>query len=297
MVQPTLKWAGGKRQLLDNIVQLFPDVSDPAVNTYYEPFLGGGAVAFGTEPQRAVLNDINTRLMNYYRVVKHRPEDLIATLRSFRAPESTVDEDRGFADTSHFGYDIENYYYQQRALFNRRPYGYEYDRVEEAALLQYLNRTCFNGLYRENQSGGFNTPIGEYENPDWVQKERVWDLHEYLSTADVRLMSDGYTDGLATISAGDLVYADPPYKPVSATADFTEYSADGFDQDDQLELLETLSSLADDGVHVVASNSAVMAEKYADAGFDVYTVDATRAINSDAENRDAVEEIIAVMRA
>jgi len=290
MVQPTLKWAGGKRQLLDSLHELLPDT----YGRYWEPFVGGGALAFDLEPDAGVINDINTRLMNYYRVVKHEPEQLIEILEEFPDPESDPDDTLQFANSSHFGYDINNYYYQARARFNKRPYGYEFDDVEEAALLQYLNRTCFNGLYRENQSGGFNTPIGDYEDPDWVQAERIRDLSDVLAT--VELYSNHYQAVLSGVQPGDLVYIDPPYTPLSETADFTEYSADGFDSDDQLTLRETLTQLVDIGVHVVASNSGVMKSQYRDAGFDVYTVDATRSINADADGRGAVDEIIAVGR-
>ena len=293
MVAPTLKWAGGKRQLLDRLYDLMPSAFDPDENVYYEPFLGGGALAFDLQANRSVLNDINTRLINYYKQVRAQPDALIETLESFDAPDSDPDPSRDFAETAHFGYDIETYYYQQRALFNRRPYGYEYDELEEAALLQYLNRTCFNGLYRENQSGGFNTPIGEYENPDWVQADRIQELSEYLRGSSVFYNTD-YTEATETALPGDLVYVDPPYQPMSATEDFTEYTADGFDQDDQRDLLDYLCELRDRDVHVVASNSGVMADQYEDAGFDVHTVDATRSINSDGDSRGAVDEIIAV---
>lgn len=288
MAEPTLKWPGGKRQLLDKLYQVFPD----DYGRYWEPFVGGGAVAFDLQPSTGVINDVNPRLMNYYAMVREYPEELINKLESFDNPESEADPDRMFADKSHTGASIDNYYYQQRANFNRRPYGYAWDEIEEAALLQYLNRTCYNGLYRENQSGGFNSPIGSYDDPNWVQAERIRELSDVLE--NFKLLNRDYERCLESVHPGDLVYVDPPYQPMSETADFTEYSADGFDADDQRQLLETLTYLKDNGVHVVASNSGVMADQYRDAGFDVYSVDAVRAINSDPDGRGGVEEIIAV---
>lgn len=288
MAQPTLWWPGGKRQLLDSLHGVLPDT----YGQYFEPFVGGGALVFDLEPEVGVINDINDRLMNYYRVVRSDPDALIETLRSFDEPKSDVDSDRMFTETSHTGAEIGNYYYQQRAHFNKRPYGYDYDEVEEAALLQYLNKTCFNGLYRENQSGGFNSPIGTYDGQDWVLADRIRELSSVLK--EIQLMSVDYNDVFDLVHPGDLVYVDPPYQPMSETADFTEYSADGFDADNQRSLLNSLEFLADNGVHVVASNSGVMADQYRDAGFDVYTVQATRSINSDPDGRDPVEEIIAV---
>lgn len=289
MVDPTLKWAGGKRHFQSRIGAHIPD----EFNCYYEPFLGGGAIAFGLELSPAMLSDINPRLINYYKQVQQNTHELLEYLDGFRDPAAEPDESHQFADTSHFGHDIDNYYYQARARFNKRPYGYDYDPVAEAALLQYLNRTCFNGLYRENQTGGFNTPIGDYDNPDWVQEERVRDLSAYLNIGGVHLFEMDYKHG-ALVADGDVVYADPPYQPLSSSADFTEYSAEGFDATDQRQLLTALSHWANKGATVIASNSGVMADEYESAGFDVYTAEAPRSINSDATNRDAVDEIIAV---
>lgn len=292
MVLPTLKWPGGKRQLLDEIHSVL-SIAPDHYSRYCEPFLGGGAVAFDLREQPAVLSDLNKRLMNYYRIVANKPELLIAVLQSFDDPDSNPDPYKDFADTTHKGYDVDSYYYQQRALFNNRPYGYEYDRVMEAALLQYLNRTCFNGLYRENQSGGFNVSVGDYDNPDWVQEDRVMALSEYLSSDSVQLRTGGY-DKVFNASPGDLIYVDPPYKPVSQTADFTEYTQDGFDHEDQLALVDTLCEWADTGACVVASNSGAMSEIYADAGFEVFDVEGVRSISGTASGRGSTKEILAV---
>ena len=287
VAEPVLKWAGGKRQLLDELYARFPEHFE----TYREPFLGGGAVFFDLEPYDAVVNDANPRLVNVYEQVRDRPEAVIGRLETYRDPESDTDGSREFADTDRDGDTVGNYYYQQRALFNRRPAGEAFDLVEEAALFVYLNRTCFNGLYRENADGEFNVPIGRYADPDWVQRDRIRAASRALE--GVTVTSRDFETALEDADAGDLVYCDPPYEPMSPTADFTEYSADGFDRTDQERLVETARRLDERGVRVVLSNSGVTEGRYREAGFFVERVGATRAINSDPDNRDEVDEIVA----
>lgn len=287
MARPILKWAGGKGQLLEELYARFPASYD----RYHEPFFGGGALFFDLEPADGTINDTNTRLINFYRQVRDNPADLIARCREFEHPESDPDETLDYARANHKGKEIKNYYYQQRARFNKRPYGEEFDELEEAALLLYLNRTCYNGLYRENSSGGFNVPIGRYANPDWVRAEEIREASEVLE--DVEIYNEDFEYILEVASEDDLVYFDPPYEPMSATAYFTDYSAEGFGKQDQERLLETARELDRRGVFVILSNSGVMYEMYDDAGFYVEVEGATRAINSDADNRGEVDEIIA----
>ena len=287
MAEPILKWAGGKRQLLDALYARFPESYD----RYHEPFVGGGALFFDLEPDAATINDANPRLVSLYETVRDDPEGLIDRLERFDDPDADPDPSLPYAETTQRGRDVDAYYYQQRARFNDRPYTGSFDPLEEAALFVYLNRTCYNGLYRENADGGFNVPIGRYANPDWVHRDRIHRASEAL--ADVEIRNGDFAYVLDAADPGDLVYFDPPYEPLSPTADFTEYSAEGFDRDDQRRLLDAATTLVDRGVHVVLSNSGVMYEPYTEAGLDVDTVDAVRAINSDADNRDAVDEVIA----
>lgn len=293
MVKPVLKWAGGKRQLLDEIYARFPE----SYEHYHEPFFGGGAVFFDLGPEDGTINDTNPRIINFYRVVRERPEDLISRLRKFEQPEADPDTSQEFAEENWKGTDIDQYFYQQRARFNRRAYGDEgwpstsEERLEEAALLLYLNRTCYNGLYRENASGGFNVPIGRYANPDWVMANRVRAVSDALEGTNIR--NDDFEYVLDAVGKDDLVYLDPPYEPMSATANFAEYSADGFGREDQRRLLETVEELDEQGVYFVLSNSGVMFEIYDDAGFFVEKEGATRSINSDGDARGEVNEIIA----
>ena len=287
MVDPVLKWAGGKRQLLDELYARFP----AEFENYHEPLFGGGALFFDLEPEDGTVNDTNPRLVNFYRQVRDRPGDLVSLLEDFPAPESDPDHAREFSDTDRTGKPVENYYYQQRELFNRRPNDEAFDELDEAARLLYLNRTCYNGLYRENQSGEFNVPIGRYENPDWVRKDEVRAASDVLEETDIFNRDFEYIREQA--EAGGLVYFDPPYEPMSPTAHFTDYSAEGFGREDQERLLELAQELDDRGVQVILSNSGVTFDLYEDAGFYVETEGAKRAINSDADNRDEVDEIIA----
>jgi DNA adenine methylase (dam) len=264
----------------------------PKTHTHYhEPFFGGGALFFDLEPKDGTINDTNPRLINFYKQVRDNPEELIKLLRSFDEPESNPDPERQFSSANRKGKGIKNYYYQQRELFNNRPYGDEYDELEESALLLYLNRTCYNGLYRENSSGGFNVPIGRYNNPDWVRADEIRKASRVLDDTEIRNTGFEYITEVA--KEDDLVYFDPPYEPMSPTAYFTDYSAEGFGKADQERLRDAAQELDERGVNVILSNSGVMYEVYDEAGFYVEVEGATRAINSDAENRDEVEEIIA----
>jgi len=287
MVEPILKWAGGKRQLLGELYARFP----VSFGRYHEPFLGGGALFFDLEPTGGTVNDANPRLVNFYEQVRDRPDELIELARSFRDPDADPDPDRAFAETDRDGKPIETYYYQQRAIFNRRPNDEPFDPVEEAALLLYCNRTGFNGLYRENADGEFNVPVGRYADPDWVRADQVRAASDVLADAEIRCGDFEYVREAAT--AGDLVYFDPPYQPVSPTADFTDYSAGGFDREDQRRLRDLAVELRDRGVHVLVSNSGVCHDLYDEAGFHVDLVGARRAINSDADERGEVDEIVA----
>jgi DNA adenine methylase len=287
MVEPILKWAGGKRQLLEELYRRFPASFD----RYHEPFLGGGALFFDLEPADGTVNDTNPRLVNFYERVRDRPEELIELAREFRDPEADPDPDRPFSGADRDGDSLQNYYYQQRAIFNRRPNDETFDPTEEAALLLYCNRTGFNGLYRENADGEFNVPIGRYANPDWVRAGQVRAASDVLADTEIRCGDFEYV--LEAATAGDLVYFDPPYQPVSPTADFTDYSAEGFDREDQRRLRDLAVELRDRGIAVLVSNSGVCHDLYDEAGFHVDLVGARRAINSDADERGEVDEIVA----
>lgn len=285
MAKPILKWPGGKRDLVDEILGHFPSDYD----TYHEPFVGAGALFFHIEPKNGFINDSNTRLINYYKQVRDNPDELIDMLRDFEDPESDANPSNRFSSTNRKGRDIESYYYQVRELFNRRPNNESFDEVEEAAQLQYLNRTCFNGLYRENNSGEFNSPIGSYDNPDWVLETRIREASEALEGTNI--LNKDFEYILETVDDNDVVYLDPPYKPTSKTASFTEYSEGGFGEDEQMRLLETVKELDDRGVRFILSNSAIMYDDYNDL-FEVEYVMGDRSISCKADGRGEVKEIL-----
>mgnify|MGYP006279169713 CR=1 FL=1 len=308
MAKPILKWAGGKRQLLDELYRRFPESYDPTEHAFHEPFLGGGALFFDHEPTSGTINDINVRLWNLYIQVREHPTDLITLLDmengSFKDPEADPNPSQAYADTRRVKKTktgkpkkekkTKNFYYQQRELFNRRPNGEGFDPLVEAAQLVYLNRTCFNGLYRENSDKEFNVPIGRYANPNWDRRDSIREASRVLNQIPIEhIHNDSFEYVLDVAEEGDLVYFDPPYEPMSPTANFAEYSAGSFEKEDQEKLLDVTKKLDDRGVHIILSNSGVMYDFYDEAGFHVETEGATRSINSDGENRDEVEEIIA----
>lgn len=276
MPEPILKWAGGKRQILEQVRSCFPHESK--INQYHEPYFGGGAIFFlETHPYTATINDINKRLMNLYWVVQEYPKRLIEANQRHEAGEG--------------------YYYRARDRFNEvreETTNFKDDidaRVEEASLLIYLNRNCYNGLYRENSSGEFNVPYGDYSAPDWVQSSKIKEGSKALKGVDIKTEDFSYV--LDVAEEDDLVYFDPPYKPVSKTSSFVEYHHSSFGQEDQERLRDVAYELDQMGAHVVISNSPPMASLYQNLEvFEVLSVGARRSINSNSADRGEVQEIL-----
>jgi DNA adenine methylase len=272
LAQPFLKWAGGKRQLLPEIRKYVPK----KINTYYEPFIGAGAVLFDLQPKKAVLNDINIELVNVYNIVKNNVDELIETLKKH---ENGNDSD---------------YFYAMRDLDRNKE---EYSRlspVEKAARMIYLNKTCFNGLFRVNSQGQFNVPFGKYKNPQIVNEIVLRAVHNYLSSNDVNIWNKDFSEVVENAKKGDFVYFDPPYDPVSDTSSFTGYSLDGFKRDDQIRLRDFCVQLDKKGCKFLLSNSATdfIKEIYEEKGFHIEIVSATRNINSVASKRGKIDEVL-----
>ena len=257
-----LKWAGGKRSLVQEILSTFPP--DYEGRAYHEPFLGGGSVFFNIRPNRGTVNDVNTRLANFYRVVRDSPDALIA-------------------EASRHAYDKKTYY-TLRDRFNKGGL----DPIEDAALLLYLNKTGYNGLYRVNSKGLFNVPFGTYRNPKIVPAEDIITASEALGRVEVR--SEDYSYLLDAASKGDIVYLDPPYEPLSKTSNFNTYSPTGFPWSEQVRLSEMIRELDARGVLFTLSNSEPVKKLY--KGFRIKIVHANRSINTKTTGRGSVKEIL-----
>jgi DNA adenine methylase len=261
-VTAILKWAGGKRSLVQAIVSTFPPGYEG--RAYHEPFLGGGAVFFEVKPQRGTVNDVNPRLVNFYNVVRDSPDALIE-------------------EASRHPYEKETYY-RLRDRFN----GDRLDPVEDAALLLYLNKTGYNGLYRVNSKGIFNVPFGTYKHPTIVPEEDIRAASDVLRRVELHCEDFSYL--LDAAHEGDLVYLDPPYEPLSRTSNFNTYSPTGFPWAEQVRLSKTVRELDARGVLFTLSNSEPVKKLY--RGFRVKTVHANRSINTKTTARGPVKEII-----
>ena len=266
-VAPFVKWVGGKRQLIKYIKPLMPE----NINTYYEPFIGGGAVLFDHRPEVAIINDYNHELINAYDVIKTDVDALIDDLKTHP-------------------YDSE-YFYKIRAL-DRDEFYADLSPIQRAARLLYLNKSCFNGLYRVNSKGQFNSPFGKYTNPNIVNEETLRAVSAYLNESKVTTRTGDFEQAVIDAQSGDFVYFDPPYDPVSKSASFTAYSKVGFSREDQERLRDLCVVLNDRGVKFILSNASTefINELYKD--FIVIEVGASRAINSDGAKRQKVMEVL-----
>lgn len=269
LLSPILKWVGGKRQLLSEIIPLI----DESCDNYVEPFIGGGAVLFRLQPKKAIINDYNTELINVYRTVRDDLDGLVALLKE------------------HEKYNSSDYYYEVRAL-DRTPDFDKMSNLEKAARIIYLNKTCYNGLYRVNSLGQFNSPYGKYKNPNIVNEVVLRAISKYLNRNEISIRSGDYKDVLNDIEKNSFVYLDPPYIPISSSSSFTGYTEGGFGYDKQVELKEECDKLNSKGVHFLQSNSDCeeIRELYKD--YRIKVVKAKRAINSDAKKRGQINEVL-----
>ncbi len=263
-MKPLLKWAGGKRQIIQHIVKLLP----ASWNRYYEPFAGGLALLseLGNRGlvSSAIISDTNPELINLYRQVKDSAEALIKTV-------------------SEYGFENEkDYYYQTRSKFNEI-IGKNDRKLERAAIMLYLNRFGYNGLWRVNSKGSFNVPFGKYVNSHLPSRDQILQFSELLKKVDIAL-EDFQTIALSA-KKGDLVYFDPPYFPVSHTAYFTDYTAGGFSMKDQRRLYETCQELNKEGVNFILSNShsQELLDMYRE--FQCFKIESRRNINSASNKR------------
>lgn len=269
-LMPILKWVGGKRQLLHEIIPLIPE----NVTTYVEPFVGGGAVIFEYQPKKAIINDLNEELINVYQVIKDSPDELIKLL--------TIHKEKNSKD----------YFYKIRSLDREKDFLNKYSNIERAARTIYLNKTCYNGLYRVNSKGQFNTPFGRYKNPKILNEKVIYAISNYFNNNNIKILNDDYKAALKYLRKGAFVYFDPPYLPISESSSFTNYTENGFGYEQQVELKEQCDKLNSRGIKFLLSNSyhPDILDLYKE--YNIKVIKAKRAINSIADKRGEINEVL-----
>lgn len=266
--EPFVKWAGGKRQLLDRIKPLMPE----KYNRYYEPFIGGGALLLNVHPENAVINDTNTQLLNVYRQLKQNPEAVIAAV-------NTLDKEPCNKEK----------YLVLRARYNEKIQAQESD-IECAALFIWINKHCFNGLYRVNSKGLFNVPYNNRIEGVSVNADNLRNIGAYLQQVEIR--EGDFEKACEDVRKGDFIYFDSPYIPVNETASFTDYTKDGFTLKDHKRLARLYRRLDSSGAKILLSNhdTPLVYELY--KGYKIESVNVRREINSVASNRTGKEVLI-----
>lgn len=263
-----VKWAGGKKQLIEQFKPFFPK----EIKRYFEPFVGGGAVAFyllktHSEIEKIYLSDINEELILTYDTIKNNLEELIKLLKEYKAKHN------------------KEFYYKIRSQDVKT-----LNKVQIATRFIYLNKTCFNGLYRVNSKGGFNVPIGSYKNPLICPEEDLREISKLLKKDDIKVKQ--FYEVLKEANKGDFIYFDPPYYPINKTSSFTTYTKDKFLDKEQKHLAEVFKELDKTGCKVMLSNSDTLFIKNLYKDFDITIVKATRMINCDATKRGKINEVV-----
>lgn len=268
LVNPVVKWVGGKRQLLDTLTKLLPQ----KVMNYCEPFVGGGALLFKIQPDTAIINDINSDLISLYEVIRDDVNGLVDELKQHKNEEE--------------------HFYTVRDWDRNKELYIGLSKVQKAARLVYLNKTCYNGLFRVNRAGEFNTPFGYYKNPNIVNEPILRAVCAYFNDANVTFSTKDYSEVLQKLTKGAFAYLDPPYDPVSDTANFTGYAKGGFGREDQMRLRECCDDLNSRGIKFMLSNSSTDFIKEQYRQYNITIVRASRAINSVATKRGEIDEVV-----
>ncbi len=270
LLQPFLKWAGGKRQLLPYIRKYAP--SKAKFKAYYEPFVGAGAVLFELEPKNAFINDVNSELINCYQVIKDDVEALIDHIKTHQTNSS-------------------EYFYNIREQ-DRLPAYQEWSPVQRASRIIFLNKTCYNGLFRVNSQGQFNAPFGNYKNPTLVDEIVIRAISKYLNQNNITITRLDFEEAVKEAKKGDFIYFDPPYDPISDTASFTGYNLDKFGKDEQIRLKTVYDKLTAKGCKAMLSNSSTdfIRDLYKD--HKIITILANRNINSVGTGRGQINEFL-----
>ena len=269
--KPIVKWAGGKRQLIDKLLEHMPK----EYNNYFEPFIGGGALLFELMPNNATINDVNQELLTIYRCLANN-EWFKLMIEDLEKHEKKHSED---------------YYYEIRKI-DRNP---EFEKLpiwKRASRAIYLNKSCFNGLYRVNSNGYFNVPSGKKKKVQTYDKENIIKLHDYFMNNNVTILEGDFSKAVENAKPGDFVYFDPPYDPFDDRESFTSYTKFNFSKEDQKRLADLFKELSNKGVYVMLSNHNTKYINELYEGFNIYIVNAKRMINADSKGRGNVEEVI-----
>lgn len=268
--KPFVKWAGGKRSIIDKLMSLVPE----NFKTYYEPFVGGGAMLYELQPKKAVINDYNAELMNVYECIKD--ENKFANMCS----------ELNKHETNH----SEEYYYEIRDLDRDKKKFNKLADYKRAARTIYLNKACFNGLYRVNSKNEFNVPSGKKTKVNTYDGPNLGIIHCLLNFNDIKLLSTDFEEAVRNAEKGDFIYFDPPYD--SDTTTFNSYTENGFGKDEQKRLSEVFKDLDKRGCYVMLSNYNTKLIKELYKGFNFNYVEAQRNIGASSKNRGKVEEVI-----
>lgn len=262
---PIVKWVGGKRQLMFELLKNMPE----DYNRYFEPFIGGGALFFELQPDNAYISDMNEELINLYQVVRDNVDELITDLQK---------------------HDISKEYFMEIRNIDRTEKYQNWSNIQKASRFIYLNRTCFNGMYRVNSKGEFNVPFGHYKNPRILDENNLINCSNLLQRTEIKHAD--FSEILKKVKKGDFVYFDPPYVPLSETSSFTSYTKDGFDMDMQFKLRDVCDELDSMGVKFLLSNSDTKLVNELYENYNIKKVFASRQINANADGRGKITEVL-----
>ena len=262
---PIVKWVGGKRQLMFELQKNMPEY----YNRYFEPFIGGGALFFYLQPDNAYISDMNEELINLYQVVRDNVNELVADLQK---------------------HDISKEYFMEIRNIDRTEEYENWSDIQKASRFIYLNRTCFNGMFRVNSKGEFNVPFGHYKNPRIVDQNNLINCSNLLQKTEIKHAD--FSEILKKVKKGDFVYFDPPYVPLSETSNFTSYTKDGFDIDMQFKLRDVCDELDTMGVKFLLSNSDTKLVNELYENYNIKKVFASRQINANADGRGKITEVL-----
>lgn len=290
-IRPFVKWAGGKGSLIPQLNNFYPyELKNGIIERYIEPFVGGGAVLIDIlqkyDVQEAYAFDINIDLINSYNIIKNNVEDLITNLKQMETEYLQLEQE-----------ERKNYFYNKRDEYNNYTLKENEQNIQRAAQFIYLNRTCFNGLYRVNKAGKFNVPMGSHKNPTICDEENLRNLSKLIQ--NVQFQYGDYKRSMEYVTENTFMYFDPPYRPLNVTSGFTSYTKEDFNDDNQRELAEFYRELNEQNVKLMLSNSNPKNTNKEDTffdniyqGFNIDEIYASRMINANSKGRGKISEIL-----